>query len=123
MVDELDEIYGEVFDYAMEGPGGHVIPNDVRESLDDDDFGIPEERKYPLRVPGNKKLTEELVQKAVQMYHYLPGKSGKREILAKNIVKMIKQENLSIKVDPKNQMFKYVDYNTLPEKNRKVSEK
>jgi len=114
---ELDIAYEGLYEYAMEGPGGHVIPDDVRESLDDDDFGIPSKRKYPLRVPGNKKLTDELVQKAVQMFHYaLP---EYREELAKNIVAMIKRENLSIKIDAKNRMFKYVSFDSLPEKNRK----
>ena len=115
--ENLDAIYGSVYDYALEGPGGHVIPDDVRESLDDSDFGIPSERKYPLRVPGNKKLTEELVAKAIQFFHYAT--NDKRKTLAANIMRVIKEERLSIKLDSKNLIFKYVSYNDLPEKNRK----
>lgn len=113
-MENIGDIYGGVFDYAFEA-AGHTIDADLRDSLDDSDFGIPSERKYPLRVPGNKKLTEELVTKAVQMFHFC--KAEWREELAKNIVKIIKAENLSVKINKKSQIFKYVDINEVPAKN------
>lgn len=112
---DMSEILGGVFDYALEY--GHTIDADVRESLDDEDFGIPAERKYPLRVPGNKRLTEELVSKAVQMFHYC--KPEWKEELARNIVNIIKKEDLEIKIDRKAKMFRYISIDELPAKNLK----
>lgn len=112
---DVSDIYGSVFDYAFES--GHTIDDDLRESLDDSDFGIPSQRKYPLRVPGNKKLTEELVGKAIQMFHYC--KPEWKAELANNIVNMIKAEDLDIKIDKNSKIFRYVSTSDLPDKNIK----
>lgn len=112
---DVSAIYGGVFDYALEY--GHTIDADVRESLDDEDFGIPSERKYPLRVPGNKRLTEELVGKAIQMFHYC--KPEWKIELAKNIISIIKREDLEIKIDRNAKIFRYISVDELPAKNLK----
>ncbi len=111
---EADSIYGSVFDYALEATK-RIIDQSTRDSLDDSDFGIPKERKYPLRVPGNKKLSEELVGKAVEMFHFC--NPNWKEELAKNIVKMIKSEQLSVKISRKSQIFKHVNISEVPEEN------
>lgn len=111
---EADTIYGSVFDYAMEATK-HIIDPDVRDSLDDDDFGVKKDRKYPLRVPGNKFLTEELTAKAIQMFHFC--NPNWKEELAKNIVRIIKEEQLTVKISRKSQILKYVKVSDIPKDN------
>ncbi len=113
---ELDAAFESIFDLAMEG---HTIDPKVREKLPDSSFGIIEEeddgkkkRSYPLVVPGDKQLTEDLVTKAVQFFHYC--KPERRETLAKAIVRAIAENNVSIEISEASQILRYVDKKNLP---------
>lgn len=113
---EIDAVLESVFDVVMES--GHTIDPKVREKLPDSSFGIIEEengkvkRSYPLVVPGDKNLTDELVTKAVQFFHYC--KPERRESLAKAIVSAIRENKISIEISEASQILRYVDKSTLP---------
>lgn len=112
---EMDSALESVFDLAMEG---HTIDPKVREKLPDECFGIIEEedgkkkRSYPLVVPGDKKLTDELVTKAVQFFHYC--KPDRRETLARAIVRVIRENDIKIQISEASQILRYVDKSNLP---------
>lgn len=115
---EMDSALESVFDVAMEATS-HTIDPKVREKLPDYCFGVIEEfpsgekkRIYPLRVPKDPQKTKELTTKAIQMFHYC--KPDRRKQLAESIVKVIKQENMTISIARTNQMFKYVSITSLP---------
>jgi len=61
-----------------------------RKELDDKDFGLPNERNYPL-------IDEEHIKKAIQFFKYCP--EEKRKELAKNIYKKAKKFNVKINDD------------------------
>lgn len=70
-----------------------------RSKLDDSDFGIPSQRKYPLNDAKHVKL-------AIKFFNYVD-KEHEAE-LAKNIIKKIKEYNITdIKYSEKNRFFKY----------------
>lgn len=58
-----------------------------RDELKDSDFGLPEERKFPL-------IDEVHIRQAIKMFSYCP--KNKRKELRKNINKKIKEFNLDI---------------------------
>lgn len=123
--DEMDEEYDSVLETALDAilnntytiateattggtkPKGHIIDKKTRDSLPDSAFGIPNKRKYPLVVKGNKEVTHELVSRAIQFFHYC-NPDWKPE-LAKNIIKVIEQEKIPVTIHPKSQIGKYVD--------------
>ena len=115
--DAIMEAYGSVMDIACEGD--HVIDKAQREALSDTDFGLLVEekgkvaRKYPLRVPGDKNKTKELCAKAIQFFHFCKGPY--RKVLAQNIARVMKEEGIVIKIDPKSQLLKYVKATDFPD--------
>lgn len=114
---DINAVYESIFDIAVES--SHVIDKETRNRLPDDCFGIigtdsdgKPKRSYPLRVPGDKQKTSELCSKAIQMFHYC--KPEWKKDLAKSIVRVISSEKLSIQINKRNQMFRYVSESDLP---------
>lgn len=116
----MDEAYESVLEHALDlaleatnddkggtRPKGHIIEKSVRDSLPDSAFGIPSARKYPLIVKGDKKVTAELIARAIQFFHF--AKPDWKEELAKNIIKAIDESGVQVKIHPKSQIHKYVD--------------
>ena len=68
-----------------------------RKELDESDFGLPEQRKYPL-------IDGEHVKKAIQFFKYCPEKD--RKILASNIYKAAKKYDVNI--NEESIIFKYI---------------
>lgn len=109
---ETDAAYESVFDYACEATTGKIIDTKTRDALPDSAFGIEKERKYPLLVKNDPKLTHELCSKAIQMFHFC--KPDWKEELAKKIVKVVTENKVSVKINKKSQIFKYVDIDKVP---------
>lgn len=105
MYGEMDAAYESVLDFAMEAD--HVIDPKTRDSIPDDQFGIPKYRKYPLVIKKDRDTTHKLVTKSIQMFHYC--RPDWKKELATNILKAIKEEKLDIKIDRKSQICKHVD--------------
>ena len=84
-------------DYVVE----KVLKAKDRNNLDDSDFGIPEERKYPIHDEAH-------VRAAIQRFNYVDKKNEK--LLANNIIKALKKFNMldSIKVSEDNRFSKYL---------------
>ena len=115
---ELQSALESVFDFAMEASSHTIDPKD-REKLPDSCFGVittfpsgEKKRIYPLRVPGDAEKTHELVSKAIQFFHYC--KEPLRAELAKNILKVIKSENLKVTINRGSQILKYVSESQFP---------
>lgn len=113
---EIDAMYAEIFDMAMEGT---TISEKQRRNLPDDCFGLIEEhedgtakRSYPLIVPDDKKLTHELITKAVQFFHYC--KPNQKAELANNIVRAISETGTEIEISEASQILRYVNKDELP---------
>lgn len=113
---EIDSNLNSVFEAAMEG---HTIDPALRKRLSDDCFAIVEKdengevkRSYPLKVPGDKAKTTELCSKAVQMFHYC--KPNRKGALAKAILETIKGEKISLTINGRSQIFKYVAPSDFP---------
>lgn len=70
-----------------------------RNSLSDDQFGLPEDRKYPLNDAKHVRL-------AIKMFGHC--EEGKRKKLAGNILKAAEKHGVSIKVGKNNPMAEYV---------------
>lgn len=70
-----------------------------RNALPDDQFGLPEDRKYPLNDAKHVRL-------AVKMFGHC--EEGKRKKLAGNILKAAEKHGVSIKVGKNNPMAEYV---------------
>src|SRR5574344_112884 len=71
---------------------------DKRNSLSSDQFGLPEDRKYPLD-------TEARVRSAIRFFNYCS--KEKEEKLAKNINAAIKKFNMNVTVGKNNRFKKY----------------
>lgn len=71
-----------------------------RDSLSDDEFGLPSLRKYPLN-------DEEHIRQAIRFFHYCKGPN--KQELANNIAKKVKEKNLigKITISQKNPFKKY----------------
>lgn len=84
-------------DYVVE----KVLKAKDRNNLDDSDFGIPEERKYPIHDEAH-------VRAAIQRFNYVDKKNEK--LLANNIIKALKKFDMldSIKVSEDNRFSKYL---------------
>ena len=84
-------------DYIVE----KVLKAKDRNNLDDSDFGIPEERKYPIHDEAH-------VRAAIQRFNYVDKKNEK--LLANNIIKALKKFDMldSIKVSEDNRFSKYL---------------
>lgn len=76
------------------------LSTEERNSLDTKEFGLPNERKYPL---NDKKH----VLSAIQYFRFC--EKSKRLELAKNINKKLKDFDMTVKVNPNNPFYKYID--------------
>ncbi len=69
-----------------------------RNKLDDSEFGIPEERKYPLNDEAHVRAAVKFFNKVEPKYE---------ESLAKRIIKRIKELDLDIQIGDDNKLSKY----------------
>ena len=113
---EIHAAFESVFTAATEA---HTIDPKDREKLPDDCFALiyddkdgKRKRSYPLRVPGDKQKTQELVTKSVQMFHYAPPE--RKHDLAKAIVRVMKQEKIEMRIGRRNQIFNFVEPEDFP---------
>lgn len=118
---EIEEAMESVFDVAMEAAGkGRVIDPKVRDCLPDKAFGIvftdeegKTQRKYPLVVKNDPETTKELVVASLTHFHFC--KAEWRAPLAKKILQVIKEEKISVSINEKSQIFKYINQKDLPD--------
>ena len=113
---EIDAALESVYVTALES---HTIDTKTRNELPDDCFAIigtdengNKKRSYPIRVPGDRKKTEELVIKAVQFFHY--SKPEDKAKLAKAIMDTISKENIEIRIGKRSQIFRHIDMDKVP---------
>ena len=114
---DIDIAFEAVFTAALEA--SHVLSTKERNALPDDCFGLiytnndgKRVRAYPLKVPGDPKKTQELVEKSLSMFHYcIPSNKPK---LAKRILEVIEECNLSVTISTRNMIIAYIDKNNLP---------
>ena len=101
-----DQING---DYQVENELSQFIENSKimnesklsskdRNNLEDNIFGLPEDRKYPLN-------DREHVIQAIRMFNNV--ESSKEKELAKNIIKRMKELDIDITIGDKNRLHKY----------------
>ena len=84
------------------------INNYITESADDKQYGVPEEKKFPLD-------SEAHVRSAVKFFNYV--KPEYEEELASNIKKKIKEYDLDISIGDKNRLKKYIKESYIIESN------
>ena len=82
------------------------LSTEERKDLKVDDFGLPNERKYPL-------TDEEHVRKAIQFFKYCPDVNRKE--LATNINKKLKKFDMKVKVSRTNPFYAYIPKKLLLE--------
>ena len=80
----------------------------IRKTLSDDCFAIVDgdKRIYPIKVPGDETKTKELIQKAVQMFHYCKPQYKKQ--LAFSLRDAINDNNVKMSISDRNQILNYV---------------
>ena len=76
-----------------------------RDSIPEDEFGLPEERKFPLDTP-------EHIKSAIHLFGHCP--EDKKHELAKRIMKAAAKHG--IEVDEKSQVYKYATQHAIEEK-------
>lgn len=94
--DEEEEALESVLVEALEAK----LTKAERDKLPDELFGLPKQRKFPLN-------DEHHVFQAIKFFHFCKGKDRKE--LANNIVKRMRELNISIKFDEKSLITKYAD--------------
>lgn len=94
--DDFDEDDDSFLDDYL---GEAAMKSAARNKLSDDQFGLPEDRKYPLNDAKHVRL-------AVKMFGHC--EEGKRKKLAGNILKAAEKHGVSIKVGKNNPMAEYV---------------
>lgn len=94
--DDFDEDDDSFLDDYL---GEAAMKSAKRNALPDDQFGLPEDRKYPLNDAKHVRL-------AVKMFGHC--EEGKRKKLAGNILKAAEKHGVSIKVGKSNPMAEYV---------------
>lgn len=75
-----------------------ALTSKERNNLDDSQFGIPEERKYPLNDEAHVRAAVKFFNKVEPKYE---------ESLARRIIKRIKELDLDIEVGEDNKLSKY----------------
>lgn len=75
-----------------------ALTSKERNSLDDNQFGIPEERKYPLNDEAHVRAAVKFFNKVEPKYE---------ESLARRIIKRIKELNIDIEIGEDNKLSKY----------------
>ena len=87
----------------------HVLTMRERGNLPESEYGLPEDKKYPL-------TDKEHVLKAIQYFGSCPDK--KMHILATNINKKIKEYKMNVNVSESNKFYKYyVPYDSTVKEN------
>jgi hypothetical protein len=86
------------------------LSTEERNALSDKDFGLPDERKYPLHDVDR-------IKSAIRFFNYCP--DDKKKELADNINKALKRNKLKVNVGTENEFSKYIDSKFL---NESVSE-
>lgn len=86
------------------------LSTEERNALPDKEFGLPEDRKYPLN-------DAEHIKSAIRFFNYCP--KDKKHILAKNINKALKKNKMKVNVGEENEFSKYIDSAFL---NKSISE-
>ena len=104
MFDDLDDDWDDFEDedddsFLDDYLGEAAMKSATRNKLSDDQFGLPEDRKYPLNDAKHVRL-------AVKMFGHC--EEGKRKKLAGNILKAAEKHGVSIKVGKNNPMAEYV---------------
>lgn len=88
------------------------IQETKRSKLDDSQFGIPQERKYPLD-------TESHVRSAVKMFNYVDPKYEKQ--LANNVIKAMKKFKVTdMNISKQNRLYQYMNESYIDELNTKL---
>lgn len=82
-----------------------------RRALPDDAFGLPKKRKYPLVVPNEEEKWSHL-KDSIAYFHTCKSEEDKKE-LAKNIAKVIRENNIKIKISPNNKIRKYANFDGI----------
>ena len=77
-----------------------------RKNLYSEDFGLPEDRKFPL-------IDEEHILQAIRFFRYCP--ASKKLLLANNINKKAKTYGLKINISEKNPFYKLADKSIIKE--------
>lgn len=107
---KIDRIFRKLkrkAEFIKESYNEDIIEEMKRSELNDSDFGIPEERKYPLN-------DEKHVISAIKFFNYVNKKY--EEELAKNIISKMKKYNISgSRVGKKNRLRKYLPSNMVEE--------
>lgn len=92
----VDYVPSDVVDYYNET----ALRSADRNKLNDDDFGLPRLRKFPLHDRKH-------VQQAIRMFHFVKDPKD-RKTLAKNIVLKHDALEMSVKVGKSNPLYDYV---------------
>lgn len=110
-MDQMIELMMELKESLMESPSNNSRRKVIirinessserkRSELDDSEFGIPSQRKFPLD-------TEEHVRSAIKFFNYVDEEH--EEELAKNIIKAMKKFGIDdVKISDKNRLSKYI---------------
>ena len=109
---EIDLVMEAILIDALESE--HTLDPKIRKTLPDDCFAVVDGDKkiYPIKVPGDTEKTKELIQKAVQMFHYCKPQYKKQ--LANALLKAIIENKVKMSISERNQFLKYIDPNKLP---------
>lgn len=75
-----------------------------RNNLEDKEYGLPDERKYPLN-------DESHVRSAIRFFNYVD--EDKEKELARNILKKIEEYHMKVNVGKNNRFSKYYDESTM----------
>ena len=112
---EVEAIFESVLDFALESAAKkRILTPKQRDALPDSAFGVVVKdkegnkiRKYPLIVKGDPKITEELIGRSIEYFHFCKPPEWK-PMLAKNIIKAMNTTGVIVKIHPRNQINKYV---------------
>lgn len=115
----IESLVETVLDTAMESAANKkIIDEKTRDSLPDSAFGViyitadgEKLRKYPLIVKNDYEATKELLHRAIEYFPFC--KPEWKKPLANNILRVLVDEDIVIKVHPRNILNKYIK---LPEK-------
>ena len=101
-----DDYPDEAEDELIELLGEAALKAAKRNKLDDNQFGLPSQRKFPLHDKKHVRL-------AIQMFKHCPEKD--RPELAKNIKAAMSKFNLDVKVGKDSAIAEYMDKSSISE--------
>jgi len=96
----------EEYSFAME-----KLTAEQKRNLPDDCFGLPEKRKYPLIVKGDGNDWTHL-KNAIAYFNTCKDEEDKK-ILAENIARVIRENNVQVKISPNAKIRNYADFEGL----------